>query len=157
MSNSEAKSSGEARQHSKFPTMNPHEKPFQNVSSSSESTKKSKPFDSGLKTDAEANPFENLILKMKQSQLNQIMEINKQEQDLKKKKVHLSNEYEHFNSLLNKIMPSITNTIPPTMPSSASTSFLSQNQLNDKKNEKNMSASASSHNILKWFDNSIKN
>ena len=152
---------------SKFPTVNPHERPFQSLSSFDAH----KLHDSSLSMTGgsgggggieETNPFENLIIKMKQSQLNQILEINKQELDLKKKKVHLSTEYEHFNSLLNKIMPSLTvaNTALPAsssssssnMTTSASTSFLSHSQYN----ERNMNTSASSHNILKWFDNSVK-
>jgi len=141
----------------KFPSMNPHEKPFQGLNSLSETSKKG-----GKQSEATngANTFENLILKMKQNQLNQIIEINKQEQDLKKKKVHLSNEYEHFNSLLDKIMPSLSSTMQPpsSMSTSASTSFLSHNQFNEKKSDnKNMSASASSHSILKWFDNAVRN
>jgi len=139
---------------SKFPTVNPHERPFQSLSSFDAHKLHDSSLGSGVD---ETNPFENLIIKMKQSQLNQIMEINKQELDLKKKKVHLSTEYEHFNSLLNKIMPSLTvaNTLPASssnMTTSASTSFLSHSQYN----ERSINTSASSHNILKWFDQSVK-
>ena len=141
---------------SKFPTVNPHERPFQSLSSfdAHKLHDSSLSMTGGSRGIDETNPFENLIIKMKQSQLNQIMEINKQELDLKKKKVHLSTEYEHFNSLLNKIMPSLTNTLPtaPNMTTSASTSFLSHAQFN----EKTMNTSASSNSILKWFDHSIK-
>ena len=146
---------------SKFPTVNPHERPFQSLSSfdAHKLHDSSLSMTGGSRGIDETNPFENLIIKMKQSQLNQIMEINKQELDLKKKKVHLSTEYEHFNSLLNKIMPSLTtvaaNTSPASssnMTTSASTSFLSHTQYN----ERNMNTSASSNNILKWFDHSVK-
>ena len=134
----------------KFPAVNPHERPFLNFPI----IDATKSHDLSATTGDETNPFENLILKMKQNQLDQIREINKQELDLKKKKVHLSTEYEHFNSLLNKIMPSLTNTLPtaPNMTTSASTSFLSHAQFN----EKTMNTSASSNSILKWFDHSIK-
>lgn len=118
---------------SKFPSVNPHEKPFQSLP-------------------VESNPFQNLIQKMKQSQLNQILEINKQEIDLKKKKVHLNSEYEHFNSLLNKIMPSHSqSTSPPPQ-----TGLSSLQHYQPEKSAAAAAATNNSNSILKWFDNPVK-
>jgi hypothetical protein len=144
----------------KFPAVNPHQKPFQSLLV--DQSKLNPQLDNNKHQDS--NPFENLIMKIKQSQLNQIMEIKKQEIDLKKKKVHLNTEYEHFNSLLNKIMPSISQQTMPNMPTSASTSFLSLNHLNESSNNskhhhgnKQINTSSSSNNILKWFSEPVKN
>jgi hypothetical protein len=133
-------SSDKSTSSSKFPSVNPHEKPFQSLP-------------------VESNPFENLIQKMKQSQLNQILELNKQEIDLKKKKVHLNSEYEHFNSLLNKIMPSHSqNTSPQSVKSSSSSHYLGS--LQHYQPEMSAATATTSNNnsnsILKWFDNPVK-
>ena len=126
-----AKSTAENKslQQRKFPAVNPHEKPFQAFFA-----EQSAPVQ-------KADPFENLLNKMKHQEQQRPVPA-KHEVDLKKKKSYsTSTEYEHFNTLLNKIMPSLAG---QEQPQNRQALPKSQHQYQNK--------SESSNDILKWFN-----
>ena len=126
-----AKSNENKSLQQKFPSVNPHEKPFQAFFA-----------EQNVAPAQKADPLENLLNKMKHQEQQRPIPA-KHEVDMRKKKSYsTSTEYDNFNTLLNKIMPSLAG---QEQPQSRQALPKNQHQYQNNKSE-------SSNDILKWFN-----